>query len=39
MPLRTVPASFNGGIVESGTYEELMEKDGEYAEMVRRQQI
>ena len=29
----------NGGIVESGTYEELMEKDGEFAEMVRRQQI
>lgn len=29
----------NGGIIENGTYEELMEKDGEFAEMVRRQQI
>ena len=28
-----------GKIVESGSYDELIEKDGFFAELVRRQQI
>lgn len=28
-----------GKIVEDGTYEELMEKDGAFAELVKRQQV
>ena len=28
-----------GRILESGTYDELMEKNGAFAAMVRRQQI
>ena len=36
-PIRSTDA--RGKIVESGSYDELMEKDGFFAELVKRQQI